>query len=108
MKFWPLELLYPINHALHEASVEAGKDKKDIMKRLPWRPRWRIKIWIKSEYLHWWRWKGFIRLLRHNFLMWQHKHNLRCRCVSYHQRTGEHAPDCPKSPDFTPKPQENK
>lgn len=101
MIFWPLELLYPINHALRDASIEGGKDKKDILKRLNWRARWRLKIWLKSEYFHLWRWRAFFIRLRHNFIMWQHKHNLRCRCVSYHQRTGEHAPHCPFYPKAT-------
>ena len=100
MIFWPLELLYPLNGALHLASIEAEKSKKNIIGRLHWRPRLRLKVWFLSGWLHWWRWRAFFRRLRYNFIMWQHKHNLRCRCVSCHQRTGEHSPDCPKSKEW--------
>ncbi len=92
------KLIFPINKALLAASVNAGKDKK--LNDLDWRPRIRIKIWLWSEWFHWWRWKGIYIRLNHLFIMWQHKHHFLCRCVTHFQKTGSHASDCPKSKEW--------
>lgn len=105
MKWWTWiidRLFYPINEALRQASEMAGKcngmeSEKGWYKKLPWYVRVRFRIWIWGELGHWWRWKGFFRQKRHEFIMWLHKHNLLCRCVSHYQRTGKHSSNCPKS-----------
>lgn len=88
------KLIMPMNEALLAASINAGEGKK--FKDLDPKIQRRIKLWNLGEWWHWWRWRAFLRQKHHEFIMWQHKHNLRCRCVSYHQRTGKHTSNCPK------------
>lgn len=93
-------LIMPIDDACRAISELSGEKDNLKFKDIPWRPRWRFRIWTWGEWKHWWRWKGLYSDIHYRFIMWQHKHNLRCRCVTHFQDTGKHKPECPKSEKF--------
>ncbi len=92
--FEKIGVLYPINQALHDISevYSEGFEFSDVN----WKARSRFKLWTAGEWWYLWRWRGLYCELRHKFRMWQHKHNLLCRCVTYYQENGVHKENCPK------------